>query len=134
MEEEEISLPDDTLQRIFMDMTVDQLKEFMMLNSRFFDLGRDIMQEKLSLRENQRKLAIQKLMIARLRTIPAGKVLDLSNMNADTGIGMRVMNMPIGGRSNKVQIGQYALVVTPERYDEMVDIMNTVPMAVVYHK
>ena len=133
--EEEISLPDDTLRKIFVSMTIDQLEQFMMLNPRFFDLGRDIMMEKLMLRENQRKLAIQALILARLRTIRAGYVLDLTDMNVNSGIGARLILPPLTStRANsRIQIGQYPLFARQDRYNEMADIMNTVPMVPIYH-
>lgn len=128
-------LPDEALQAIFVAMTIDQLEKFMMQTPRVFSVAVPVMREKLLLRENQRKLAIRKLILNFLPLVP-GQVIDLTYFDMDNFgpftmyPGNILQHMPPG----EVQIGQYPLIVSQARYNEIADIMNTVPMAVVYHK
>lgn len=131
------SLPDDVLQTIFVAMTIDQLGEFMMLNPRVFNLAVPIMKEKLLLRENQEKLALRKIIVSLMKK-RFKSVIDLTHFKGFSlerpgPLGIYsptiLQNMP----SDVVQVGQYPLIVSPDRYNEMIDIMNTVPMVPIYH-
>jgi len=127
-------LPDEALISIFVSMTIEQLETFMMQNPRTFTVAAPVMKEKLMLRENQRKLAIKNAILNFLPLIP-GQVIDLTYFDQNRFVFTMMSNMILQHMfPNYVQIGQYPLIVSQDRYNEMADIMNTVPMVPIYHK
>jgi len=53
----------------------------------------------------------------------SGFVVDVSNLNP-SGHGIRQVQPP-GSRSNKMTIPGYPIIVNPQRYNFIVDILNT---------
>lgn len=112
-------LPDETLQELCYNMDIESLQNFVESSRRQYNVCEEILEYKIAQdKRNMLRGAIGRA----LYDLPRDKVLDISNIGV-TGAGIKTIPTPDPRSSLRRVSDKYRIYVTPERYDEMVEVV-----------
>ena len=117
-------LPDEMVARLCREMDIPELENFLEVSARNYNLCYDILYDKIEEEKYQRKLMLKNKILEFLSKKP-GIAVDVSAMSK-TGERIRGYAMRHIATEHLLQIPGYNIFVIPERYHEILDIMNTV--------